>query len=70
MTAAEATALGYELVEASAFELGLLKNGQGLRTWWKTDGQGRRLTLDHPLVMEAIGVQEGLERQWASPKTL
>lgn len=54
MTEQEAKALGYSVVKASPFEVGLVKNGKGIRTWFCQDF-GRKLPrLDHPDIMRAI----------------
>lgn len=58
MTAEEAKAKGYEIVPASAFEVGLLKNGRGMRTWWANDFDGKLPGLDHPLIQAAIDICE------------
>ena len=54
MTAQEAAALGYEVVRASDYEVGLLKNGQGIRTWFCQDFDRKLPPLDHPLIQECI----------------
>lgn len=54
----EAERLGYKLVKASEFEVGLVKNGRGIRTWWAKEFGGKMPTLDHPLVQEAIRITE------------
>lgn len=58
MTAAEAKLAGYELVKASPYEVGLLKNGKGIRTWWARDFDCALPTLEHPLIQEAIRITE------------
>ena len=58
MTAEEAKAAGYEVVAASPFEVGLLNNGRGLKTWWAREFDCKMPTLDHPLIQEAINVFE------------
>lgn len=59
MTVEEAQALGYEVVIASPFEIGLVKNGQGIRTWWGSDF-GHVPALDHPIVQKAIEITESM----------
>jgi hypothetical protein len=54
MTIEEAKALGYEVVKASPFEVGLVKNGKGIRTWFCQDFDRRLPDLDHPKIQEAI----------------
>lgn len=51
---------GYEIIKASAFEVGLTKNGKGVRTWWAKDFEGLLPSLDHPLIQEAIKINEEL----------
>lgn len=58
MTAEEAKAMGYEVVAASSFEVGLLKNGRGVRTWFCQDFDRKLPPLDHPLIQEAIRINE------------
>jgi hypothetical protein len=53
----DARSLGYEVVEASAIELGLVKTGRGIRTWWKSEFNGWP-KLSHPKVQEAIRINE------------
>lgn len=43
-----------KIIEASMGEWGLLINGQGARTWWKSSFPDGKPTVDHPLVKEAI----------------
>lgn len=68
MTIQEAESLGYSVVQASMFEVGLLKNGKGIRTWWAPDFGGVMPKLDHPIIQGAIAIQEknfGVTRQSA-----
>lgn len=60
MTAQEARDLGYAVVAASPFEVGLVKNGQGIRTWFNESFPGEMPTLDHPLIQTAININECL----------
>ncbi len=62
MNAQDVKVLGYEVKWASAFEVGLIKNGQGCRTWWAKDFDGKLPPLDHTLILEAVFKQESLER--------
>jgi len=48
----------YELIKASPFEVGLLRNGLGVRTWWARDFDCKMPDLRHPLVQEAIAACE------------
>jgi hypothetical protein len=58
MSKEDAAAKGYELIKAGAFEVGLLKKGMGIRTWWVSDFDGKTPELDHPLVQKAIEITE------------
>jgi len=58
MTIEEAEAKGYKVVAASMFEVGLLKNGQGMKTWWANDFGGKLPSLDHPIIQACIEVCE------------
>ena len=58
MTIQQAQDLGYALIKASPFEVGLLKDGRGIRTWWAREFAGRMPKLDHSLVQEAIRLNE------------
>ena len=63
MTTQEAEAKGYKLVDASPFEVGLVFNGQGIRTWWAKDLWSKDYdepTLEHPKVQEAIRITEDM----------
>lgn len=62
MTKDEAQALGYEVIMASPFEVGLVKNGKGIRTWWCSDFDRKLPPLDHPLILEAVAIQEESEQ--------
>lgn len=64
MTIQEAVQKGYELVKASPFEVGIIKNGQGLRTFWLAEFGGKMPTLAHPQIQAAIAIQEDLEKEW------
>lgn len=61
MTAEQAAALGYEVVLASPFEAGLVKNGKGIRTWWASDFDGNFPGLEHPIIMDKIKQLEGIQ---------
>ncbi len=49
---------GYRVVWASAFEVGLLYNGKGLRTWWASEFDGQLPSFNHPKVREAITIND------------
>lgn len=55
-----AKAKGYEIIRASAFEVGLVKNGQGIRTWWTKDFGHKFPTLDHPIIQSTIKTHESI----------
>lgn len=63
MTKQEAEQLGYKVIQASPFEVGLVKNGKGVRTWWAKDFGGKLPGLDHSLILEHIRIQEELENE-------
>jgi len=63
MTAQEAAALGYEVVKASPFEVGLIKNEKGIMTWFCQDFDRKLPDLDHPKIQEAIEIQEEFEKE-------
>lgn len=48
----------YELIKASPYEVGLLRNGRGMRTWWAKEFDCKMPDLSHPLVQEAIAACE------------
>lgn len=62
MTAQEAAALGYEVVRASPYEVGLVKNSdsqsRGIRTWWCMDFDRELPSLDHAVIQKAIEINE------------
>jgi hypothetical protein len=53
--------MGYQVIEASQFEVGLTKNGKGIKTWWIADFNGKLPALDHPKIKDAIQVNEQME---------
>lgn len=67
MTAEDAKALGYEVIAASPFEVGLSKNGVGLRTWWCQDFDRKLPGLDHPIIQQAILRHEDDELLFKKP---
>lgn len=64
MTIAEAEQKGYNVVAASAFEVGLVFRGRGLRTWWAKDFDGKLPSLDHPKIQECIAINEEFFREY------
>ena len=68
MTAQQATEAGFEVVAASAFEVGLVKRGRGVRTWWAKEFGGHLPGLEHPLIQQAIMAHEEMEREWQDLK--
>jgi hypothetical protein len=54
MNKTEAEKLGYKVIKASPFEVGLMRNGKGIRTWFCQDFDRKLPGLDHPLIIEAI----------------
>lgn len=63
MTIKEAEALGYKIIKASPFEAGLTKDGRGIRTWWSQEFDRNLPMLDHPVVMEAIRINEEMTKK-------
>jgi hypothetical protein len=63
MTSKEAYQKGYRVVAASPFEVGLTKDGRGLRTWFSQDFDGKIPTLDHYLIQECIESHEKLIKE-------
>lgn len=63
MTSKEAKNLGYKIVAASPFEVGLVKNGKGIRTWWAQDFNGKMPALNHPEIQKAIAITEEMKEQ-------
>lgn len=62
MTKEEAEALGYRIIEASPFEVGLVKGEKGIRTWWCQEFNRELPPLDHPKILEAIKINEEFEK--------
>jgi hypothetical protein len=54
ITKEQAEALGYEVIAASDFEVGLVKGDIGLKTWFCQDFLRELPPLDHPKILEAI----------------
>ena len=61
MTTQEAEQLGYKVIAASPFEVGLVKNGKGIRTWWCQDFDRKLPSLDHPEIQRAIQIMEEMD---------
>jgi hypothetical protein len=58
MSVEEATEMGYSVIKASAFEVGLVKGEVGLNTWFCQDFDRHLPGLDHPKIQEAIRIHE------------
>jgi len=58
VTPEEAKALGYEVIKASAYEVGLVKGDRGVRSWWASDFDGKLPDLLHPTIMETVNRNE------------
>lgn len=63
MSTDQATALGYQIAYISAMEIGLTKNGKGVRTWWANQFENQYPNLRHALIQEAIAINEGNNEQ-------
>ena len=61
MTTQESKKIGYKVIAASPFEVGLVKNGKGIRTWFSQSFDGKLPTMDHPKIQEAIRINEEME---------
>jgi hypothetical protein len=62
MTSTEAEKLGYKVIAASPFEVGLIKNEKGVRSWFCQDFDRKLPSLDHPEIQRAIAINEGIEQ--------
>lgn len=62
MTIQAAELLGYKVIEASPFEVGLTRYGWPIKTWWCQDFDRKLPKLDHPLIQEAI--KEDQKDKW------
>lgn len=58
MSIEEAESKGYKVIAASPFEVGLVRNGQGIRTWWANEFDCKLPKLDHPEIQRAIQITE------------
>tara|TARA_R110002126_G_scaffold107508_5_gene242962 strand:+ start:3987 stop:4175 length:189 start_codon:yes stop_codon:yes gene_type:complete len=56
----EAEKLGYKVIAASSFEVGLIKGDRGIRTWFSQDFDRKLPPLDHPLIQKAININEDI----------
>lgn len=54
----EAEQLGYKVIEASAFEVGLVKGEQGVKTWWCQDFDRKLPDLGHPTILATVAIHE------------
>lgn len=63
MNAKEAYQLGYRVIAASPFEVGLTKNDRGIRTWFSQEFDRRLPTLDHPTILRCIENHEQLIKE-------
>lgn len=61
MSKPKAFPLTFQLIEAGPIEWGLLCNGLGVRTWWKST-LGPEPTLSHPEVKRAIQVHRRMRK--------
>lgn len=62
MTKEEAESKGYKIVQASSCEIGLIKQGKGVRTWfYSAFNPDEPITIEHPLIQRAIEIQEDFE---------
>lgn len=62
MSIEEAKKSGYEVIAASPFEVGLVKNGKGIRTWFCQTFDRKLPSLDHPEIQRCIMIQEEMEK--------
>lgn len=60
MTREEAEQLGYRVIKASPFEVGLVKGDEGLKTWWCSNFNRKLPDLGHPKILEAVAAHEAL----------
>lgn len=51
---------GWEVIKASPFEVGLIKDGKGIRTWWAKDFDCNLPTFDHPIIQKCIQDHEAI----------
>ena len=64
MTTEEVKALGYEVIAASPFEVGLVKGDKGVRTWFCQDFDWKLPPLSHPKILEAVERNEAYKTWW------
>jgi hypothetical protein len=64
MSIEEAKELGYEVIKASPFEVGLVKDGRGIRTWWANEFGCKLPDLDHPEIQRAIQITEDMDKEF------
>lgn len=63
MTAKEAYQIGYRVIAASPFEVGLTKDGRGLRTWFSQEFDRKIPSLDHHVIQECIRNHEKMIKE-------
>ena len=63
MNTQESKKMGYKVIAASPFEVGLVKNGKGIRTWFSQSFGGKMPTMDHPEIQRTIAINEEFERE-------
>lgn len=62
MNKEEAEGLGYKVIAASPFEVGLIKGEKGIRTWFCQDFNRKLPDLDDPEIIRAIMANEEYEK--------
>lgn len=72
MTREEAEQLGYRVIKASDFEVGLVKGDKGVRTWWAQDFDRKLPDLGHHRILRAAQAYEdflGMMRIHVTPSS-
>jgi hypothetical protein len=54
---------GYQLIQASPFEVGLIKDGRGIRTWWASEFDGQMPDFKNEKVLAIVRAHEQLIRE-------
>lgn len=54
---------GYQLIQASPFEVGLIKDGRGIRTWWASEFDGQMPDFTNEKVLAIVRAHEQLIRE-------
>jgi len=62
-----AKTLGYEIIRASASEVGLIKHGRGVKSWWNSTFDGMP-DLGHPKILEAVERYEAFVAEYGNEK--